>query len=63
MTHKEKADQLVNNFDGYVNYAIYAVKLILEELDGLLHDREMNSVSVYYSWMYWNEIKKELENR
>jgi hypothetical protein len=61
MTHKEKADQLINNFDGYVHYAIYAVDLLLEELDELLHDREMESVSVYHSWVYWNEVKKQLE--
>jgi hypothetical protein len=57
MTPKEKAEELIEKFDGYTHYAIYAVNEILSDYKNyLLHEN-----TEYKGLMYWNEVKSEIE--
>lgn len=55
MTPKEKAEELVNKFDGvglHMRYEAIACALIaVDEI--VLHCNQ-------YEWKYWNEVKQEI---
>jgi hypothetical protein len=55
MTPKEKAEELIEKFDGYTHYAIYAVDEILDLIDTIYdYDREELDP-------YWKQVKQEIE--
>lgn len=77
MTPREKADELYSKYDDLLNKdfgnpivfdnqlkqcALIAVDQILNELDELLELPEQQQDSVYRSWLYYKEVKQEIEN-
>jgi hypothetical protein len=77
MTPREKANELYSKYDDLLNKdfgnpivfdnqlkqcALIAVDQILNELDELLELPEQQQDSVYRSWLYYKEVKEEIEN-
>ena len=75
MTPKEKALELIQKYNLVVldtalggsnqrvkQCALIAVDEILNELDELLELPEQQQDSVYGSWLYYKEVKHEIEN-
>jgi hypothetical protein len=77
MTPIEKANELYSKYDDLLNKdfgnpivfdnqlkqcALIAVDQILNELDELLELPEQQQDSVYRSWLYYKEVKEEIEN-
>ena len=52
MTPKEKAQELVNKFDGYKHYAEFAVDEMLIHVDMVDDNAAIN---------YWKQVKQEIE--
>ena len=74
MTPKEKAKELVEKFKnrsvelGHSHSqllaeanALIAVDEMIKELDELLEGDERSSAGVYYLWVYYNEVKQEIQ--
>jgi len=74
MTQKEKAKELVEKFKnrsvelGHSHSqllaeanALIAVDEMIKELDELLEGDERSSAGVYYLWVYYNEVKQEIQ--
>jgi len=74
MTQKEKAKELVEKFKnrsvelGHSHSqllaeanALIAVDEMIKELDELLEGDERSSAEVYYLWVYYNEVKQEIQ--
>ena len=62
MTHKEKADQLVNDIEHIltksqdIDYAIQQLAIIV--IDEILSNFDTN-----YNHLFWKEVRKEIKNK
>lgn len=60
MSPKEKALELINKFDGYKDYAEYAVDEIIESKPTCESSDPFLGTTVYENTSYWEKVKQEI---